>query len=99
MPQPEPNAARERDSVPSTRSRQRRLLAISPRSDRFVRMSHLRMNERAWSLADDAANRADELRVAVHSLPCGARVIDAGVEVAGGFGAGQLLSHLCMGGL
>jgi methenyltetrahydromethanopterin cyclohydrolase len=57
------------------------------------------MNERAWSLADDAANRADELRVAVHSLPCGARVIDAGIGVAGGYGAGQLLSHLCLGGL
>lgn len=57
------------------------------------------MNERAWSLADDAAAHADELRIAVHTLSSGARVVDAGVEVAGGFGAGQLLSHLCMGGL
>jgi len=68
-------------------------------SDKFVRMSHLRMNERAWLLADDAGQRADELRIAVHTLPGGARVIDAGVDVPGGFGAGQLLSHLCMGGL
>jgi len=62
-------------------------------------MFHLRMNERAWALADDAAARADELRVAIHTLPCGARVIDAGVDAAGGYGAGQLLSLLCMGGL
>ena len=57
------------------------------------------MNERAWALADDAAARADELRIAVQTLPSGARVIDAGIAVAGGFAAGQLLSHLCMGGL
>jgi methenyltetrahydromethanopterin cyclohydrolase len=62
-------------------------------------MSHLRMNERAWLLADTAGQRADELRIAVHTLSSGARVIDAGVDVQGGFGAGQLLSQLCMGGL
>jgi len=58
-----------------------------------------RMNERAWVLADDAVSRADELGIAIHTLSCGARVIDAGIEVAGGFGAGKLLSHLCMGAL
>jgi methenyltetrahydromethanopterin cyclohydrolase len=57
------------------------------------------MNERAWSLADDAAARANELQIAIHTLPSGARVLDAGIQVAGGFGAGQLLSHLCMGAL
>ncbi len=57
------------------------------------------MNERAWVLADDAVSRAEELGIAIHTLSCGARVIDAGIEVAGGFGAGKLLSHLCMGGL
>jgi methenyltetrahydromethanopterin cyclohydrolase len=62
-------------------------------------MSNLRMNERAWSLADNAVALADDLRIALHTLPCGARVIDAGVEAAGGFAAGQLLSALCMGGL
>ena len=57
------------------------------------------MNERAWVVADDAVSRAEELGIAIHTLSCGARVIDAGIEVAGGFGAGKLLSHLCMGGL
>jgi len=57
------------------------------------------MNERAWALADDAVTRADELRIAVHTLSSGARILDAGVDRPGGFAAGQLLSHLCMGGL
>ena len=59
----------------------------------------LRMNERAWALADAAAERAQELRLAVHTLESGARVLDAGVNVAGGLGAGRLLAQLCMGGL
>src|SRR6188472_3413863 len=58
--------------------------AHTDQSDRFVRMSHLRMNERAWSLADDAATRANELRIAIHTLSSGARVLDAGIQVAGG---------------
>jgi methenyltetrahydromethanopterin cyclohydrolase len=59
----------------------------------------LRMNERAWMLADAAAARAMELRIDVHALPSGARVLDAGVNVAGGLAAGRLLAELCMGGL
>jgi methenyltetrahydromethanopterin cyclohydrolase len=57
------------------------------------------MNERAWALADACAVRADELRIAVHTLASGARVIDAGVDTAGGLGAGRVLAELCMGGL
>jgi methenyltetrahydromethanopterin cyclohydrolase len=62
-------------------------------------MTNLGMNERAWALADASAARADELRVAVHSLACGARVIDAGINAPGGLGAGCVLAELCMGGL
>jgi methenyltetrahydromethanopterin cyclohydrolase len=57
------------------------------------------MNRRAWALADRAAERRAELRIAVHAMACGARLVDAGIEVAGGFGAGRLLAELCMGGL
>ena len=57
------------------------------------------MNERAWSLADSAAARAEEMRLGVSLLPSGARILDAGVDVAGGFAAGRLLAQLCMGGL
>lgn len=59
----------------------------------------LKMNERAWSIADRVVARAAELRVAAHQLACGARVIDTGIDVPGGFGAGLALAELCMGGL
>jgi len=62
-------------------------------------MTDLGMNQRAVQLADGGAERASELRVAVQALGCGARVIDAGVNVSGGLGAGCLLAELCMGGL
>ena len=42
----------------------------------------LRMNERAWKLADQLAADAMGFRVATQSLPGGARVIDAGVTVS-----------------
>ena len=62
-------------------------------------MTDLRMNERAWALADACVGRADELRVAAQTLPGGTRVIDAGVKVPGGLAAGLALAELCMGGL
>ncbi len=62
-------------------------------------MLNLGMNERAWALVDAAAARAGELRLDIGILPCGARVLDAGVHAAGGLGAGRLLAELCMGGL
>jgi methenyltetrahydromethanopterin cyclohydrolase len=57
------------------------------------------MNERAWALADDAVKRAAELCIESHALSNGARVLDLGVAVAGGLGAGRVLTQLCMGGL
>ena len=62
-------------------------------------MTDLHMNERAWALADRIVERAEELRVAAHTLGSGARVVDAGVNVQGGLAAGQALAALCMGGL
>jgi len=59
----------------------------------------LNLNERAWALVDDAVAHADLLRVGVHTLNCGARVLDAGVNVPGGLAAGLLLAELCMGGV
>lgn len=59
----------------------------------------LGMNERAWRLADQTVARAAELRIEVGTLGNGARVLDAGVVPAGGFGAGVMLAELCMGGL
>ena len=62
-------------------------------------MIDLGMNERAWILTDRSIERAAELRVAAHRLAGGARVVDAGVNVPGGFAAGRALAELCMGGL
>ena len=57
------------------------------------------MNERAWKLADECVQRAAELRIAVHALPSGTRVLDAGVDAPGDLAAGRALAELCMGGL
>src|SRR5258705_1791597 len=62
-------------------------------------MTDLGMNERASVLADKYIQRAAELRIAVKTLSTGARVVDAGVNVPGGFAAGLALAELCMGGL
>jgi len=62
-------------------------------------MTDLGMNERATVLVDEYIARAAELRIEVHTLSTGARIVDAGVNAAGGFGAGLALARLCMGGL
>src|SRR2546425_10529437 len=59
----------------------------------------LRLNERAWQIADAMAANAEALRVAVQTLPGGARGIDAGGEARGGFGAGRALAEICTAGL
>ena len=59
----------------------------------------LDLNERAWRIADLMAANADTMRVAAHQLPEGARVIDAGIDVPGGYAAGAALAEICMGGL
>jgi methenyltetrahydromethanopterin cyclohydrolase len=59
----------------------------------------LSLNERAWRLADDMVARAADLNVRVATLDNGGRVIDAGIDVRGGYGAGLALARICMGGL
>jgi methenyltetrahydromethanopterin cyclohydrolase len=59
----------------------------------------LGLNERAWQIADRMEASADALRVAVRTLAGGARVIDAGIDASGGYGAGVALAQICMGGL
>ena len=59
----------------------------------------LGLNEQAAEIADSMAEHAAILRVRTLMLPNGARVIDAGVEVDGGYDAGLALAEICMGGL
>ena len=62
-------------------------------------MTDLGMNARARELADAMVEDSGALRVRSTTLGNGARVIDAGIEVEGGYGAGLALSRICMGGL
>jgi methenyltetrahydromethanopterin cyclohydrolase len=57
------------------------------------------LNVRAWAIADRLASPDAQQRVAVRTLANGARVIDAGIAVLGGLGAGLALAEICMGGL
>ena len=66
---------------------------------RSVSETGLGLNERAWRLADAMVANAGELRVIARTLPGGARVIDAGIDTPGGYGAGRALAEICMGGL
>ncbi|MEO6056785.1 MAG: methenyltetrahydromethanopterin cyclohydrolase [Gemmatimonadales bacterium] len=59
----------------------------------------LQMNELATEIADALEERAPLFRVGAQTLSGGARVIDAGVEVDGGYDAGLALAEICMGGL
>lgn len=57
----------------------------------------LSLNERAARIADEMADRADELRIAVRHV-AGARVLDCGIEVEGGQQAGLALARVCLAG-
>ena len=62
-------------------------------------MTDLGMNQRAVELADAMVDEAALLRVRARTLANGARVVDAGIEAEGGYGAGLALAEICMGGL
>jgi methenyltetrahydromethanopterin cyclohydrolase len=53
------------------------------------------LNERAWQLADRITAEADQLRIDVHTVG-GARVLDCGVQAAGGLQAGLALARVCL---
>lgn len=58
----------------------------------------LALNHRAARIADRMAADADVLGVTVVALEGGTRVIDCGIEAAGGLEAGRLLAEICLGG-
>ena len=59
----------------------------------------LSLNDRALEIADRLAGDAEAARVEVTTLANGARVIDCGAQVAGGFEAGRCFAEVCMAGL
>lgn len=66
---------------------------------RALTSEQLTLNDRAMRKVDALLQRARELRVNVSMLPCGARVIDCGVQAAGGLEAGRLYAEVCLADL
>jgi methenyltetrahydromethanopterin cyclohydrolase len=58
----------------------------------------LSVNRLAWKLAEKLLNNQAFYDVHASKTTAGATVIDAGVNVLGGFQAGKILTELCMGG-
>ena len=59
----------------------------------------LSINTLTKPLVDRLIERAIPLRLGIHRDPSGVRIIDAGIEHAGGLEAGRLISEICLGGL
>src|SRR5258708_2887822 len=57
------------------------------------------LNPRASQLADSFLASDSTLRIAVHELAGGGRVLDCGVDAEGGLGAGLALAQVCTAGL
>lgn len=57
------------------------------------------VNKLSMKYVSELINHAEEYRVKVEKLPCGATVIDTGLEAPGGYLAGLLLTKICLGGL
>jgi methenyltetrahydromethanopterin cyclohydrolase len=58
----------------------------------------LSVNQLAWKLAEKLLNNQAFYGVHASKTSAGATVIDAGVNVPGGFQAGKIFTELCMGG-
>ncbi len=56
------------------------------------------LNEQACAVADAMAARADLLRIAVHHAANGARILDCGIQAAGGLQAGLGMARVCLAG-
>lgn len=56
------------------------------------------INQTAASMCDVVRTELEDLRVAVHTLPCGAEVFDFGVKQLGGLVAGEWLAEICLAG-
>jgi methenyltetrahydromethanopterin cyclohydrolase len=58
----------------------------------------LSVNRLAWRLLDKLIENADLCGVKVEKTDSGTTIIDAGVNVKGGFQAGKIVTEICMGG-
>jgi methenyltetrahydromethanopterin cyclohydrolase len=58
----------------------------------------LSVNRLAWKLLDKLIENADMYGVKVEKTNSGSTIVDAGVNVRGGFQAGKVITEICMGG-
>jgi methenyltetrahydromethanopterin cyclohydrolase len=56
------------------------------------------VNRLAWKLAEKLLEKQDFYGVQASKSTVGATIVDAGVNVPGGFQAGKMLTEICMGG-
>ncbi|MFX1251004.1 MAG: methenyltetrahydromethanopterin cyclohydrolase [Promethearchaeota archaeon] len=61
-------------------------------------MKNIRLNEKAWELAENMLEKAQELKMEVKRIN-NATVIDAGIKVKGSWELGRLVTLLCLGGI
>ena len=57
------------------------------------------LNQLASALIDQSIQDSDQLKVAIHLLESGGRVLDFGIQATGGIEAGIRLAEICMSGL
>ncbi len=62
-------------------------------------MREMELNYNAARIAEEMITRGEELNLISWKLKNGATVIDAGIDVNGGFEAGRLFAMACIGGL
>ncbi|MDD9864647.1 MAG: methenyltetrahydromethanopterin cyclohydrolase [Gammaproteobacteria bacterium] len=62
-------------------------------------MDKLSISAGAMPLLRSLREEQESLRLAVHSPPGGAAIIDAGIEVPGSLEAGRRIAEICLGGL
>ncbi|MCD6145372.1 MAG: methenyltetrahydromethanopterin cyclohydrolase [Methanosarcinales archaeon] len=57
------------------------------------------VNKYGYRVFEEMLDHAEELNINVSELSNGATVVDAGINTAGGYGAGMYLSKICLAGL
>jgi methenyltetrahydromethanopterin cyclohydrolase len=59
----------------------------------------LELNRRAAVLSEQLIADSAALRLGVSTTPCGARIVDCGIQFPGGLEAGRRLAEICLAGL
>ena len=85
-----------RDDRPIAMMARGRFQLVGPHKKRTTRVE---LNASAAEWADMLIDEDDRLKIALRYMPCGARVVDCGIETVGCLEAGRLLAEVCMSSL